>query len=131
MSLTATQIQDIVITERISSILSLVGTAFVIGTFLLNNKFRKPINRLVFYATFGNILTNVATLVSTDGIEAGQSSSLCQFQAFLIQWYCFSNFSLNRRTDNRIGSCLPMHYGRSQWAAMCGSPSSDHTTPPC
>lgn len=86
-SLSQRQIQDIIITERISSIFSLVGASFVVVTFLLDDKFRKPINRLVFYATFGNVVTNIATLISTSGIEAGSGSSLCQFQAFLIQWY--------------------------------------------
>lgn len=86
MSLSSTQVQKIVITERVASIFSLIGAAFVIVTFLLNDKFRKPINRLVFYATFGNILTNIATIISTDGIEADRGSPLCQFQAFLIQW---------------------------------------------
>lgn len=86
MSLTAIQTQDVIITERVASALSLAGAAFVLITFSLNDKFRKPINRLVVYATFGNIITNVATLISTGGIEAGRGSSLCQFQAFLIQW---------------------------------------------
>lgn len=86
-SLSATQLQDIIVTERIASVFSLIGAAFVIVTFLLNEKFRKPINRLVFFATFGNILTNIATLISTDGIEAGAAASLCQFQGFLIQWW--------------------------------------------
>jgi len=86
MSLTAAQIQDIVVTERIASVLSLTASTFVFVTFLFSDKFRKPINRLVFYATFGNVLVNIATLISTDGIEAGEGSSLCQFQAVLIQW---------------------------------------------
>lgn len=87
MSLSSTQIDTIIITERISSILSLVGAAFVVVTFTLDDKFRKPINRMVFYATFGNVITNIATLMSTSGIEAGHGSPLCQLQAFLIQWY--------------------------------------------
>lgn len=86
MPLTASQKQDIIIIERISSILSLIGAAFVIVTFVFNEKFRKPINRLVFLATFGNVLTNVATLISVHGIEAGSGSPVCHFQAFLIQW---------------------------------------------
>lgn len=86
MSLTAAQVQDVVVTERIASVLSLTASTFVFVTFLFSDKFRKPINRLVFYATFGNVLVNIATLISTDGIEAGESSSLCQFQAVLIQW---------------------------------------------
>ncbi|KAJ9650317.1 hypothetical protein H2198_010372 [Neophaeococcomyces mojaviensis] len=87
MPLTAAQLQGIVITERVASILSLFGAAFVIVTFALSDKFRKPVNQLVFYATFGNILTNIATLISVDSIESGQSSPVCQFQAFLIQWF--------------------------------------------
>lgn len=87
MTLSDTQTRSIIITERVGSVFSLCGAAFVIVTFLFDSKFRKPINRLVFYATFGNILTNVATLVSTAGIEAGVDSPLCQFQGFLIQWY--------------------------------------------
>ncbi|KAJ9654870.1 hypothetical protein H2198_006143 [Neophaeococcomyces mojaviensis] len=87
MSLTEVQLQYIIIIERVASIFSLFGAAFVIVTFALSDKFRKPVNRLVFYATFGNILTNIATLISIDSIESGQSSPLCQFQAFLIQWF--------------------------------------------
>ncbi|KAK5939605.1 hypothetical protein PMZ80_007984 [Knufia obscura] len=87
MSLTTAQIQAIIVTERVSSVFSLTASAFVVVTFLLSDKFRKPINRLVFYATFGNVITNIATLISIDGIEAGKGSSLCQFQAFLIQWF--------------------------------------------
>ena len=72
------------ITERIASVFSLLAAFIIIITFLLEKGFRKPINRLVFYAAFGNIFTNVATIISTAGI--GQPG-LCQFQAFLIQWY--------------------------------------------
>ncbi|KAK1141971.1 hypothetical protein N8T08_008294 [Aspergillus melleus] len=52
-----------------------------------NGSFRKPINRLVFYASWGNIMTNLATVVSQSGIHAGLNSPLCQLQAFLIQWF--------------------------------------------
>jgi len=86
MSLTAAQTRDIIVTERVASVFSLTASAFVVVTFLLNDKFRKHVNRLVFYATFGNVITNIATLISRDGIEAGNGSPLCQFQAFLIQW---------------------------------------------
>jgi len=89
MSLTEAQTHDIIVTERIASVFSLTASSFVFATFLLSDKFRKPINRLVFYATFGNVVTNIATLISTDGIEAGENSSLCQFQAVLIQWSVF------------------------------------------
>ena len=54
---------------------------------MISSEYHKPINRLVFYASFGNIISNVATLISRSSIEAGANSPLCQFQAFLIQMY--------------------------------------------
>lgn len=69
------------------SVLSLIGSLFIISTFIAFPFFRKPINRLVFYASIGNILCNTATLISTSGLGAGESSSLCQFQGVLIQWF--------------------------------------------
>ncbi|KAI9803706.1 MAG: hypothetical protein M1833_000618 [Piccolia ochrophora] len=85
--LTPGQMKAIQVTERLTSVLSLLGTGFIILTFLGSRAFHKPINRLVFYACFGNIMANVATLMSTNGIEAGPASPLCQFQAFLIQQF--------------------------------------------
>ena len=85
MSLTPAQLKSIEITERLASILSLLGTSYIIVTFLMSPAFRKPINRLVFYAAWGNIVCNVATLISRSGIDAGEGSPLCQLQGFLIQ----------------------------------------------
>lgn len=90
MGLTEKQIYAIEITERLGSVLSLVGTAFIIGTFLYDKAFHKPINRLVFYASWGNIMANVGTLISRSGIVLGLDKPLCQFQAFLIQMYASS-----------------------------------------
>jgi hypothetical protein len=39
---------------------------------------------MVFYATFGNMLTNVATLMTTSYLSNIDSFG-CQLQAFLIQ----------------------------------------------
>ena len=79
-------------TERIASALSLAGTTFIFFTFILNKNFRKPINRLVFYASWGNTLCNVGTLVSMSGIAAGKTSALCQLQGFLIQMYVLAQY---------------------------------------
>ncbi len=81
------KLKAIVIAEKVSSSLSVIGATFVITTFLSNKRFRKPINRLVFYAAFGNLFANVATIISRSGIRLGVTSPLCQIQAFLIQWY--------------------------------------------
>jgi hypothetical protein len=87
MSLTSSQTRAIEITERVTSTFSLLGVSIIITTFLCDNGFRKPINRLVFYAAWGNILSNIATIISVTGVTAGQSSPLCQFQSFFIQWF--------------------------------------------
>ncbi|KAL4870193.1 hypothetical protein BDV12DRAFT_166364 [Aspergillus spectabilis] len=87
MSLSADQLYAISATERTCSTISLTATSIIIVSFLSSPSFRKPINRLVFYASFGNIMANVATLISQSGIKAGTNSNLCQIQAFLIQWF--------------------------------------------
>ncbi|MCJ1254764.1 hypothetical protein MMC24_002580 [Lignoscripta atroalba] len=73
-------------TERVASIFSLIGTTFIFFTFIISPALRKPINRLIFYASWGNTMYNVATLISQEGIKAGKNSPLCQIQGFLIQW---------------------------------------------
>ncbi|KAJ5470791.1 hypothetical protein N7530_008148 [Penicillium desertorum] len=87
MTLTEQQILAISATERVCSTISLVGTFVIIATFMWSPTFRKPINRLVFYASWGNIMANIATIISADGTHSGVESSLCQFQGFLIQWF--------------------------------------------
>lgn len=72
---------------RVSSSLSIIGTLFIVGTFLSCPDFRQPINRLVFYASWGNLLSSVATMISRSGITAGETSPLCLVQSFLIQMF--------------------------------------------
>lgn len=73
-------------TSHISSAFSLAGAGFIILTFCTSKRFHRPINRLAFFASFGNIITNVATIYSRAGIRAGRDSRLCQAQAAIIQW---------------------------------------------
>ena len=79
------QRQALLLTEQVASAFSLVGCAFVIITFLASSRFRKPVNRLIFYAVWGNILYTISTLISINGPAAGAASPLCQFQGFMIQ----------------------------------------------
>ncbi|KAF8535862.1 hypothetical protein BDD12DRAFT_853591 [Trichophaea hybrida] len=73
-------------TARVSSTFSLIGASFIIITFCTSKNFHRPINRLAFYASFGNIMTNVATMYAQEGINAGPNSRLCQVQGAIIQW---------------------------------------------
>lgn len=74
------------IIERTCSVLSLIGSILVITTFCASKAFHKPINRLVFYASFGNLMTNAATLMARSFIGDSNSAG-CQLQAFLIQMF--------------------------------------------
>ncbi|AEO56778.1 hypothetical protein MYCTH_2302067 [Thermothelomyces thermophilus ATCC 42464] len=85
-SLTEFQIRAIGILERTTSVFSLIGCMVVISTFSFSKAFHKPINRLVFYATWGNLMTNVATLMGRSFIDDINQAG-CQLQAFLIQMF--------------------------------------------
>lgn len=85
-TLSKKQLEAISVIERTCSVLSLVGSLFVIVTFCSSKSFHKPINRLVFYASFGNMLVNVGTLMSRTYLQWPDSVG-CQFQAFLIQMF--------------------------------------------
>ncbi|PYH42773.1 Nnf1-domain-containing protein [Aspergillus saccharolyticus JOP 1030-1] len=87
MALSESQLRAISATERVCSAISLIGTFIIVISFISSSSFRKPINRLVFYASWGNMMANVATLMSQSGVRLGTTSILCQFQGFLIQWF--------------------------------------------
>lgn len=82
--LTPGQLEAISAIERAGSVLSIMGCVFIIATFSTSKAFHKPINRLVFYASFGNMMTNVATLIARELLGSLDSAG-CQFQGFLVQ----------------------------------------------
>jgi hypothetical protein len=85
--LTMDQDRTVLIVERVMSIISIAATIFVLASFILFDELkRKTFNRLLFLASWGNILTNVATLMGRSGLDAGQKSATCKIQATLIQW---------------------------------------------
>jgi hypothetical protein len=108
MGFTIDQISAMEITERVCSILSLLGAAFVIGTFMFDKSFHRPINRLVFYASWGNVMANIGTLISVSGIHLGIDGPLCQFQAFLVQWYvgvAFGTWDCTLTSIRKVRDC--------------------------
>nr|CEG04364.1 unnamed protein product [Fusarium clavum] len=76
--------------ERTCSIPSLLGSLFIIITFCSSKLFHKPISRMLFYASFGNMMSNVATLMSQDYTKQPNSAG-CQTQAFLIETFMFAD----------------------------------------
>ncbi|KAF4275164.1 hypothetical protein CNMCM8812_002664 [Aspergillus fumigatus] len=73
--------------ERVCSCVSVVASGVVIATFISSSAFRKPINRLIFYASWGNLLSNSATLIAESSLHGRTQGALCQFQGFMIQWF--------------------------------------------
>ncbi|KIL93667.1 hypothetical protein FAVG1_02227 [Fusarium avenaceum] len=76
--------------ERTCSVPSLLGSLFIISTFCSSKLFHKPISRMLFYASFGNMMSNVATLISKSFIHQPNSPG-CQMQAFLIETFMFAD----------------------------------------
>jgi pheromone shutdown protein TraB len=79
------QLHALVVTERVNSIVSVLGILFIILTYSFSNHFNSPINRLIFFAAFSNLGTNIASLISVSGPIAGAAAPLCQIQGFLVQ----------------------------------------------
>jgi len=85
MVLSDAQLRAIEIAERAGSALSIVGILTIIGTFIISPSFRNPIHRLILINTLYNAFDITATMISLSGPRAGNGSSLCQFQGFLMQ----------------------------------------------
>ena len=116
---TPSQINAMMITERVTSIFSLIGILFILSTFLLGRGFDKPINRLFFFASFSNLGMNIAALIAEEGVSAGQGSPLCQFQAFAIQWYVKTRRSMAwPQLTLRVGFLGWIPSGLCAWALM-------------
>ncbi|KAG4261458.1 hypothetical protein FPRO03_11475 [Fusarium proliferatum] len=60
--------------ERTCSVPSLLGSLFIIATFCSSKLFHKPISRMLFYASFGNMMSNVATLMSKSFLDQPDSA---------------------------------------------------------
>ena len=85
--MTAHQMLAISVTERVNSTISLLGTCFICGTYLFIPAFNAPLNRLIFFGSGASLGFFIFAWIAQLGGEAGQTSALCQFQAFLVQMY--------------------------------------------
>ena len=96
------------LTERITLVLSLIGTAFNFLTFLTSKAHRRPVNRPTIYASLWNTAMSIATLISLAGIRADKDSALCQFQGFLIQMSAASARNFASRNCNNHGQVFAL-----------------------
>lgn len=84
-SLSQDQLDEIAIAGRVSSGLSVLGVFTILGVFSFSRFFRSPTHRIIFYSAFYNLFEAIATMISVSGPSAGETSSLCQFQAFVLE----------------------------------------------
>jgi hypothetical protein len=85
--LTEQEIATLVTIERTTACFSVAGTLLIFLTFLADKSFRTLSNTIIFYASFANVMANVACLIGYFGILEGPNSALCQFQGFLLEMY--------------------------------------------
>ena len=111
-------LNNLEITVRAASCLSLVGTTFILFTFVYSPTFRKPVNRLIFYASIGNTLCNIATLMAQEPVRAGPDSPICQFQGFLIQWFLPADALWNMAMAINVYLTLFRKYSADQLKAL-------------
>jgi hypothetical protein len=86
MEFTPEQIYAIDIAQRVSAALSFVGVFFIIGTFAFSHEYRKPANRIIFHAAWGNLMSSITSTMATAAPARGDNSALCQCQAVFMQW---------------------------------------------
>jgi len=85
MNLTATERENLEHVERFGASLSLFGVCVIFVTFWLFKRLRTVPNTFILFASIANVGASIACLMGYDGIIAGDSSALCQTQAFLLE----------------------------------------------
>lgn len=91
-SLTPQEIAILITIERTGTGLSMVAIALTLVTFVVLKKLQTTPNLFLVFASVANAGASVASMMSYDGLRRGESSALCQAQAFIFEW-CVSGRS--------------------------------------
>ncbi|KAI1190923.1 hypothetical protein F5B17DRAFT_427015 [Nemania serpens] len=86
-----TQIETIVLFERLGAAFSLVGVVSIFVAFAMFKRLRTVPNTFIIFASVANVGASVACLIGYSGILAGSTSPLCQVQAFLFELFMQSD----------------------------------------
>ena len=105
-ALTANDIRLMSIIHQVCSALSLLGCLFIILSFCFCRAFHKAINRLVFYASFGNIMASVGFIMADKFLDSPNGAG-CQTQAFLLHRYVKVPYApeVNRFSTDSLQLC--------------------------
>lgn len=86
IGLSAKQLSIVGVIQQVGAAFSILGCIFIISTFCFCDAFHKPINRLVFYASLGNLMASVGFAMACMYLDKPNSAG-CQMQAFLLHLY--------------------------------------------
>jgi len=86
-SLTNRQISILIAIERTGAGFSMAAIVITLVTFVCFKKMRTMPNLFLVFASLANAGASIASMIGYDGLIRGENSSLCQAQAFLMQWY--------------------------------------------
>ena len=87
MHLSQEQASAVVGLERAGASLSMIGVFLIIVTFIFFKRLRTVPNTFILFASIANIGASTASLIGLTGIAAGNGSSLCRAQAFLLEMF--------------------------------------------
>ncbi|KAF6838398.1 g-protein coupled receptor [Colletotrichum plurivorum] len=83
---------DIVVTlEIIGASLSMFGVSLIFVTYWAFKRIRTVPNLFILFASIANVGASIACAIGYDGLRAGETSPLCQIQAFLLEMFMQSD----------------------------------------
>ncbi|CCF40159.1 G-protein coupled receptor [Colletotrichum higginsianum] len=91
MSLTHYEIEVVTGLERVGSALSLVGVTLIFITYWKFKRIRSVPNLFIVFASIANVGASVACAIGYEGLRMGETSALCQAQAFLLEMFMQSD----------------------------------------
>ncbi|KAH6996063.1 hypothetical protein BKA56DRAFT_473161 [Ilyonectria sp. MPI-CAGE-AT-0026] len=90
-ALKPSQIETLVLLERIGGSVSLVAVVLIFVAYALVPRVRNVQNTFIMFASIANIGASVASIIAMDGLNRGVESALCQGQGFLFQMFMQSD----------------------------------------
>ncbi|KAI1128375.1 hypothetical protein F5Y10DRAFT_277419 [Nemania abortiva] len=85
------QIDIIVLFERLGAAFSLVGVLLIFIAFTMFKRLRTVPNTFIIFASVANLGASVACLIGYSGVLDGSTSRLCQAQAFMFELFMQSD----------------------------------------
>ncbi|KAH9897452.1 hypothetical protein F4778DRAFT_793549 [Xylariomycetidae sp. FL2044] len=88
---TQSEIDTIVLFERLGAGFSIFGVVLIFIAFAAFKRLRTVPNTFIVFASFANLGASIACLMGYSGVIAGSTSKLCQAQAFMFELFMQSD----------------------------------------